>query len=390
MKILQVVTYISPDGAYGGPVRVAINQAKALTELGHDVLVAAASGGFKGPLPTEFDGFPVRLFPARKVIPNSGFAGLTSPGLLHWLSRAMRGADVVHVHLARDLVTLPSALLTLLANKPLVVQTHGMIDRTDNPLAVPLDWFLTRRVLGTARTVLYLTERERQDLRDVAGQHLVLRHLPNGVDLSADDVAERAVDTGTVAEVLYLARLHSRKRPKAFVEAAKVLLNSGISASFKLVGPDEGEASEVQHTIEESGFSDHITYEGFLGPGETQARLKECDIYVLPSVDEPFPMSVIEAMAAGKPVVITDTCGLSEQIVAADAGFVVDGSGSALAESIRELVNNGPLRSKMGAAARGLVERQFDLRRIGADLDTLYRDVLREGQEAGAQLEPVR
>lgn len=390
MRILQVVTYISPDGAYGGPVRVAINQAKALTEQGHTVIVAAAAGGFEGRLPAEFDGFPVRLFHARRLVPKSGFAGITSPGLLSWLAQVVRGADVVHVHLARDLVTLPAAVLALLMGKPLVVQTHGMVDRTDNPLAVPLDLFLTRPVLGAARRVLYLTERERQDLTDVAGHGLVLRHLPNGVTLPADDAVERATGTRVDVEVLYLARLHSRKRPKAFVEAARELLGGGISASFKLVGPDEGEAPVIQRTIANSGFADRIGYEGSLDPKETLGRMMKCDVYVLPSVDEPFPMSVIEAMAAGKPVVITDTCGLSSQVAAAEAGYVIDDSVAALAESIRELVENRSLRSQMGAAARQLVERQFDLRRVGAELGTVYQNVLQGRLETGAQLERVR
>lgn len=78
MRILSVVTLVSPDGAFGGPVRVALNQATALRELGHDVTLAAGGRGFDEP-PTELDGVPVRLFPARTVVPGIGFAGLSSP-----------------------------------------------------------------------------------------------------------------------------------------------------------------------------------------------------------------------------------------------------------------------------------------------------------------------
>lgn len=58
-------------------------------------------------------------------------SGITSAALLNTARRMMRGADLVHVHLMRDLVTLPAALLALATRTPLVVQTHGMIDPTE-------------------------------------------------------------------------------------------------------------------------------------------------------------------------------------------------------------------------------------------------------------------
>ena len=78
MRILQVVTLLSPDGAYGGPARVALNQSAELISRGHDVTVAAATRGYRVP-PTELDGVPVRLFAARTLVPGTGLAGMGAP-----------------------------------------------------------------------------------------------------------------------------------------------------------------------------------------------------------------------------------------------------------------------------------------------------------------------
>lgn len=375
MKVLQVVTYISPDGAYGGPVRVAINQAKALTDLGHEVAVAAAAGGFDGPLPLEYDGFPVHLFPARRLVPKSGFAGLISPGLFSWLAQAVRSADVVHVHLARDLVTLPAAALALLIRKPLIVQTHGMIDRTYNPLAVPLDRFLTRPVLHRARKVLHLTNRERQDLEDVAGKDLPLMHLPNGVDIPEVQAIEQQAGPQANPEVLYMARLHSIKRPILMVEAARALCRARPQALFTLAGPDEGQATEVQSAIQKFDLADKVTWTGAISPDQTVNRMSNASIYALPSSAEVFPMAVLEAMSVGLPVIVTDGCGLAPMIQANAAGLVCGQSVEDFTEAIAALLDDSDRRIAMGANARRAVTEFHAMQRVATDLNAAYSSV---------------
>ncbi|WP_336650557.1 glycosyltransferase [Kocuria rosea] len=378
MRILQVVTFISPDGAYGGPVRVAVNQAKALTALGHDVVVAAAADGFEGSLPAEFDGFSVRLFPARKLVPKVGFAGLTSPGLLHWLTHAIQAADVVHVHLARDLVSLPAAAIALLAGKPLVVQTHGMIDRTNKKLAVPLDRLLTRPILRRAIQVLYLTDRERQDLVHVAGEQLALMHLPNGVTVPDTQAIEQIEGVQKSPEVLFLARLHSRKRPLYFARAAVTLARRWPHASFSIVGPDEGEGAAVTAAIAEKHPHAPISWSGSMEPARTLARMGCASVYALPSTDEPFPMAVLEAMSIGVPVVVTQSCGLAPFVVEHQAGVVCDHSQESLNEALEKLLANPELRITMGTNARAAVQKSHSMHMVASRLLQSYGDAMRQ------------
>ncbi|MFI7744666.1 glycosyltransferase [Kocuria rhizosphaericola] len=372
MKILQIVTYISPDGAYGGPVRVAINQAKALTDLGHEVVLAAAAGGFDGPLPTTFDGFPVRLFPARQLIPRTGFAGLVSPRLATWLPSALKHADVVHVHLARDLITLPAALMTLLFQKALLVQTHGMIDRTEKHLAKPLDALLTKPVLRMSKAVLHLTDRERKDLIEVAGPALNFRGLPNAVPVPDVPAVEQRQGPATNPEVLFLARIHERKRPVHFVRAALRLTSTWPQARFTLVGPDEGEGDAVRRMILEGQRHAPIRWNGPLSPDQTLDRMRNASIYALPSVDEPFPMSVLEAMALGLPVIVTDTCGLAPMVSQCDGGIVVDSTLGSLTDALEMLLQDPETRTQMGSNGRLAVQKHCSTDDIGRNLANTY------------------
>lgn len=253
MRILSVVTLISPQGEYGGPVRVALNQARELIELGHSVTVCAATRGFDTP-PAQMSGVPLRLFPARQVLPGSGFAGLAAPSLWCGVARHVTEFDVCHIHAARDLVTLPAAAIARARNVPFVLQTHGMIDRSTKPLAVPLDLALTRPVLRGAGRILYLTPVERQGLVEVGGAGLPLVELPNGVPWADEHEPPAA------SEVLYLARLAGRKRPALFAEVAAELSAEFPDASFALVGPDEGEGDNVRRVIAASPAGERLTW----------------------------------------------------------------------------------------------------------------------------------
>lgn len=379
-RIAHVVTLFSPDGAYGGPTRVAVNQAKALIERGHQVTLLGGARGFEQ-IPRTYDGVPARLFPVAHLVPGSGFAGLFSAGLIAYLTRHARDFDVIHVHMARDLITLPAAFIARRRGVPFVAQTHGMIDGSSRLLARPLDRMLTRPLLASAESVLHLTAREATGLREVAGiRDLGLEMLPNGVP------AAEPIPSGPRArvDVLFLARLHERKRPAVFVEAANLLAEQFPSVTFSLVGPDEGEGPAVRdlaRTLDPEG--QRIRLEGSLEPHETLERMRQSSIYVLPSANEPFPMSVLEAMSVGLPVVVNDDCGLSSDIRTADAGVVVDGTAKSVAGAISSLLNDEGRRKAVGDNARRLASESFSMGFIAERLEDIYRGVRAEMEEVG-------
>lgn len=362
-----MVTLISPDGAYGGPARVALNQCAALESTGVDPLLAGATRGYST-VPTEVDGVPVRLFPSRTLLPGTGFAGHGAPGLHRWFRRHRRGFDLVHIHFGRDLVVLPVALAARRHRIPYVLQTHGMVAPSRHPLARPLDAVWTRRVLHDAGTVFYLTSDECDGLMSVGGNGLRLVNLRNGVPR-----LPRAATNAAMPEVLFAARLHRRKRPTTFVRMAHALLEDDVRARFTLVGPDEGEGAAVRTAI---GSDPRIRWEGALDSAQVPHRMAAASVFVLPSAREPYPMAVLEAMAVGIPVVVSNDCGLAATVIRAHCGIIAAPTPSAMAEAVRSLLADSTRAAEMGARGRSIARRDFGMGAIAGQLSETYADVI--------------
>ena len=372
MRILHVVPLISSDGGYGGPVSVARAQCQELGRRGHHVILA---GGWDGVAQMEIPGVTTRLHRAYQTLPGAGFSGLTSPGLLADVNSLSKRADIVHVHLPRDLVAMPTARLALRSPASLVVQTHGMIKPDTRARARMMDALFTRTVMRGAAVHFVLTESEKADANAFASGARRIERLANGVGT----VNLRATwDGKSRPNVVFCARLHARKRPLAFIEMAAILIRSGTNASYSLIGPDEGELAAVRMRIAQLGLADHISVEGALPPDEVLGRLAQAQVYVLPSVQEPFPMSLLEAMSVGLPSVITDSTGISEALRASGSASVTDGSARAMAKSVSEILREHGTWGAASCRAVTEVRRHYGVGAIVDQLENRYRALSRE------------
>lgn len=356
LRILHIVTLVTTDGAFGGPVRVAENLTDYLSGEGHDVTVVACRGEGLGET-EQFRRSTLRLFPTLTRLYKRSFVLTTSLWALLWVLRNRGRFDVVHVHLARDLMTGPLGWLAASASTRVIVQPHGMVMPRDGLVYRIFDAFTINPILAHADEVLYLNDAERHDLESVVPKGKTLRHLANGVPM--DDgvgTVHEYDDTSRPLEFLFLSRLHERKRPVDFVRAA-VLVNQGAAqrglprARFALAGPDEGSAAAVQECIDVSGMSDDIRWEGPVEPSSVLGRFAKTDVFVLPSIAEPFGMVVLEAMSMGVPVIVTTECGLADLVTEFDAGVVVEPGPEPLANAMNSLIDDRDRLRKLSANA---------------------------------------
>ncbi|AXK35561.1 glycosyltransferase [Streptomyces armeniacus] len=388
MKVLHAVTLHTPTHDFGGPTRVALNLSRGLRARGVQAAMVALGDGFDGPLPREVDGVPARLYQARHVLPRFEVSGITSPALLADARRLVRSADVVHVHLMRDLITLPIALIALQCGRPLVLQTHGMIDPTEKRVAQLVDVLGLRRVLKRADAVLHLTEQERADTAAVVAPERMAPayRLVNGVQPQPPPAAlegppERAEGESKAPTVLYVARVQERKRPQDFISAMPTVLAEYPEARFVLAGPDTGAmAADMLELAGTLGVGHAVEYVGALDHAEVLARLRSADVYVLPSVVEPFAVSVLEAMSVGLPVVVTRTGGLAPDVAAAGAGRVVDSrpgtdNGELVGRAVLELLDPAAHRAASRAAWE-LVRDGFTIDAVAGTLHGIYERVI--------------
>lgn len=379
MRIVQVLTFVAPGNPFGGPASVARAQAEELRRRGHDVVIVAAQPRHRQTRDWCAADQGVLGFDSKRIVPGAGFSGIIAPGLFRYAWKNFPTSDVVHVHLARDLVTLPAAMIARLKGVPYVVQPHGMVDSSEKRLAGVLDRVATRRVLADAAAVLCLTEREEVEIGAlVPSVPLKLRRLTNGVPFSAD---LQPVPQGP-PDLLFCSRLHSRKRPALFVEAALDLLRAGANATFTLVGPDEGEADVVKALIAQAGdLGKAVRWEGPLEPSEVADRLRRSTALVLPSTNEPYPMVVLEALAAGRPVIITDQCGLAPLVLEHDCGAVIAADDrDALGRAMSQFINESADASRLTTNSRSSVRAEASIERVVDRLVEIYGSVSSTGE----------
>lgn len=365
MKILHVVTLHSADNSFGGPVRVAINLATELRAQGNSVVILAGS---KGLPQTDFiEGVACQLFPVRTIHAKLGFSGMFSWKLWVWTWNNIKDFDVIHLHLARDLITLPVGLMAMVRGIPFVIQGHGMIDPTSKFLGRILDGLATRILLRRAKRILYLTPTEEKDIKEVTGnRHAKMSFVPNGVPESDVDGAK---DPKFVS---FISRLQDRKNPELFVHMASILGNLDQRYEFRIAGADEGRLANTLDAIRDTTLGTRIAYLGALDHGGALELLNETKILVLPSVNEPFPMIILEALSKSVPVVITETCGLAPYILDSGAGMVVvDGSPTALAASVRHILDD---YSSFSTNASKLADDSFSMISVTKKLMDIYNE----------------
>ena len=366
MRIAHVLRLHSADAIFGGPTTVALNQLRELHRRGHETVLFTGWDG-----QAEFgDVGDVRAFPVRQGVPGAGLPGLVAPGLTAALRQALPHLDVVHIHLGRDLVTVPAGLAAL-GNRPLVAQTHGMIGPDRRLRARVLYRAGARRTLLGARRVLALTDTESASLQQVGVLPDRLVTVPNGVPVPTSGPVARPQAEAPV--VLFCARLHPRKRVLAFAAMALELRGRlGDAARFVVAGPDDGDlAALTGFTEQHPGVVDYI---GPVEPSRVGELMSTATVYVLPAVHEPVGMTVLEAMAAGCPAVVTDSCGLATDLARARAGVVTDGSSRSLADAVAGLLADAHFRSDTVSRGLSLLRRQFSVSAVVDRLESVYTE----------------
>jgi glycosyltransferase involved in cell wall biosynthesis len=369
VKIAQVVTYISSDAAFGGPVSVAVAQAVELARQGHDVELLA---GWDGSATVEAPGVNVKLFRTRTVLP-AGFSGMIAPGLLSYVRANYKLFDAFHIHLARDLITLPVARFLSLRGAIYAVQPHGMIMPDGRLRARLFDAAAVRRVLRDAVSVIAYKGVDDEALALLSRGTASVELLVNGVE-AAPNGGRLPVSN----EVLFMARLHPRKRVMAFADMARILRLRGAVCRFVVVGPDEGDLAELQAFINVHDLGQLLTYEGPIPYSEVRNRLRGSAAYVLPSVNEPFPVTVLEAMAVGTPCIITESCGLAPYFHIDSAGLVTDGTPEGMADAVQRLVGDFEFREMTVVNAQESIKNRFSIQAVGDKLLALYSGASRQ------------
>jgi len=171
-----------------------------------------------------------------------------------------------------------------------------------------------------------------------------------------------------------MGRIERKKGIHDLIEAGKLLADK---FRFKIILCGEGNISLWQEECSNKGLIDVIQFRGWVSGEEKELLLRETDIYVLPSYSEGLPMSILEAMSYGIPVISTPVGGVPEVVIDGINGFLVDpGDVHGLADKLEQLISDYRLRMKMGITGRQFAQEKFDISNNIKQLMNIYARLL--------------
>jgi glycosyltransferase involved in cell wall biosynthesis len=294
--------------------------------------------------------------------------------------RAARGRDVVHIHSAlAPAVTVVRAGLLALAGRArgaaVVVHAHG--GGIHFWLTTPWRRQLLRVAMRPADRVVAVWTAGLEGLRAVLPQDRVAL-IDNGVSL--DGFAQADIDRGhQPPRVLFVGLLTPRKGVLDLLAAARSLRERGVPHELWLLGgtPDEGPEAEAEVR---AGLDDDVTLLGTRPPEEMPEAFAAADVFCLPSWWEAMPLSILEAMAAGLPVVASDVGDVPRAVDHGVTGFVVPPRDpDELAAALERLLGDPALRRRMGAAGRARAVEMFSAEVTAQQVSALYTALERAG-----------
>lgn len=206
--------------------------------------------------------------------------------------------------------------------------------------------------------------------------------VPNGIDPSEWNVAreEARARLGLQPEdfvVASVGRLHEQKGYEYLLSAVRHLLQDLPGAIFLIAGYGPLE-EQLKARSRELGVASNVRFMGYRR--DVPDILGACDLYVLPSLWEGMSNAVLEAMAAGRPIIATSVDGNIEQIANGKTGILVPPRNSkALAEAILRLYRDPQLASRMAQSAKEKVEGDFSLRAMTSAYIAMYRSLMKDG-----------
>jgi glycosyltransferase involved in cell wall biosynthesis len=195
-----------------------------------------------------------------------------------------------------------------------------------------------------------------------------------GVDL---DAFRPSPEPAGPPAVVLVARMLWEKGVGVFVEAARMLRREGLDARFLLVGaPDPGNPGSIPEA-QLRGWQQEGAVEWLGHCGDIPTVLARSSIVCLPSYREGLPKSLLEALAAGRPIVATDVPGCREAVIAGENGLLVPPRDPhRLAEALATLIRDGDMRARFGRRSRQLAEAEFGTARVNEATLALYSSML--------------
>ncbi len=366
MRVLNVIPSVDPT--LGGTVEGLRQSVAVMASMGHVDEVLCLDG----PDAACVSSFPARVHALGPARSHYGY----SAALVPWLRRHAGEFDAVVVHGVWQYHSLAVWRALRGGPTPYFVYFHGMLDpwfKRAHPLKHLKKWlywpWADYRVARDANAVLFTA----LDEQHLAAQSFWLYRvkpavvgygLACGVPPDEGQAARfHAAFPATQGKrlVLFLARLHPKKGCDLMIEAFARHARLDQDAHLVMAGPDQaGLRAGLDAQVAALGIADRVTWTGMLQGDLKWGALRAADVFALPSHQENFGIAVVEALAAGLPVLISERVNIWREVVADEAGFAAPDSADGMAAMLARWHALEPdTRRDMRARATACYQRHF-------------------------------
>jgi glycosyltransferase involved in cell wall biosynthesis len=394
MNILHITPSYYPAFKYGGPIQSVHLLNKTLVKKGLRVDVITTDAGLEGrnDIPLNRWAFldDVRV----RYLKYYGYEHYTfSPRLFFEIFKGMEKYDLIHITAVWNFPVLAGAIASLIYKKPYIISPRGTIYeqtiklKSSNKKMLYFN-VIARQYLQRANAIHFTTTDEQEEVTKYLKLTCSSFVVPNGLDFSEfkEPPEKRYLETRYPVLVgkrnmLFLGRINIKKGIDILIESFKKLAEEYKDLFLVLAGPDnENYGEEIKVRLGKYGVLNKTIFTGMITGKEKLSVYNDAELFVLPSYSENFGMSVVEAMACGVPVVISNKVGIYKEVENNKAGVVVETNPESLHRGIKSLLDNETRRKEIAENGRRLAESYYDIDMVADMMIKTYEGVLRSAR----------
>jgi N-acetyl-alpha-D-glucosaminyl L-malate synthase BshA len=382
VKVVQVIPEFPPPLVGGGGYHV-YNLARELARRGVDVKVFTLNLGntffFKRTkVETHFGKVQVFRVPASHI---PKFNYQIAPKLIPLLLK--ENPDIIHAHGYQVFTTDAALMASKIKKAPLVLTLHGFPRSFGNPTHRAHFNLIGKEALEKAKKIISVSHMVAREFKAIGVPKEKIAIIPNGIDLEeykqlpiGNPFRKRLDIKENEKIVLTIGRLEKIKGFQYLIKALPSIIQEVGSTKLVIAGPDFNYGSKLKKLTEETNVQENVIFYGPINGKEKFEAFSAANIVAVPSLYEGFGMLLLEAMAAGKPLVATNT-GAAPEIIKNGKNGILAGSGDVedLAGKIIKLLSDDQLMYLIGQESRKTVEA-FNWEKVSEQIHKLYIDCL--------------
>ncbi len=388
MKILQVVPYFYPAWSYGGPAKLVYDTCQYFVKQGHEVTVFTSDAyDSNSRMPEKLrikKTNTLKIFYFRNIFNNLTYTYniFCCPGLFIQAIWEVPQTDVIHLHDFYTPHNLWIGLLAVIFSKPYILSVHGCLESARvaqrSLFKKVFLLFGGKLLLQNASSLIASSENEVAAYLEYGVKPERIVRLGHGVD----PVEFQSTLTKSAARsswhfpsqsiiITFVGRIHKIKGLDLLVKASQLV--TGKHILFIIAGSDDGYLSELESLIKEESIS-NIKLVGTCFGKKKADLFKASDIFVYPSYSEGFSLGILEAGAAGLPLMITTGCHF-EEVQKSGSGLVVAPKPKLIASALQKMIDSQELRKSASSNVKKLIKDKYSMESIGNSLLDIYQEV---------------